>query len=88
MKNLTPAQLMRLAGYFVAVLLGAFMVIWGVVHGDAALVTAGIGLIGTGGIAGANINTGTVLLDATLEEFEEPTELRRSARVRGDHAAE
>lgn len=59
MKNLTPAQITRLVGYLAAVLLGVFMVVWGVVHSDAGLVTTGLALVTTGGVAGANVGSGS-----------------------------
>lgn len=59
MKNLTPAQLTRLVGYLAATALGLFMAVWGVVHGDTALIGTGVTLAATGSVAGANVNTGS-----------------------------
>jgi hypothetical protein len=75
----------RLIGYFAAVALGIFMTVWGILHGDWALITAGLGLVTTGSVAGANVPRAE---HAAIAEAPEPAELRRSARVRGDHAAE
>ena len=44
----------RLIAYLAAVALGVFMTVWGVIHGDAATTTAGLGLVTTGTLAGAN----------------------------------
>lgn len=46
--------LIRLIGYLLAVGLGVFMAVWGVIHGDPALTATGVALATTGGIAGAN----------------------------------
>lgn len=44
----------RLIAYLIAVALGVFMTVWGIVHSDGALITSGIGLVTTGTLAGAN----------------------------------
>lgn len=46
--------IIRLVGYLLAVGLGVFMAVWGVIHGDSALTATGVALATTGGIAGAN----------------------------------
>lgn len=48
----------RLIGYLAAVALGIFMTVWGILHGDWALITAGLGLVTTGTVAGANVRGG------------------------------
>lgn len=50
--NLTA--LARFIAYLAAILLGVFLTVWGVVHNDAALVTSGLALVTTGGLASAN----------------------------------
>ena len=49
---MTSAEIIRLIGYSAAVALGLFMGALGAIRGDAALITAGTGLLATGGIAG------------------------------------
>lgn len=48
---MTAAQA-RLLAYLAGVALGVFMTIYGIVTHDAALVTSGLALVGTGGLAG------------------------------------
>ena len=48
----------RLIAYLAAVALGIFMTVWGVIHSAPATVTAGIGLVTTGTLAGANVSRG------------------------------
>ena len=44
----------RFIAYLAAIALGVFMAVWGVVRGDAATLTAGLGLVTTGTLAGVN----------------------------------
>ena len=46
---------LRLMGYAAAILAGFFCLVWGAVHENFELVWAGLGLITTGGLAGANV---------------------------------
>lgn len=46
------ASTARLIAYLAGVALGIFMTVYGVVTGDPALVTSGLALVGTGGLAG------------------------------------
>lgn len=50
--NLTAIA--RFITYTAAVGLGLFMTVWGVVHDDAALVTSGLALVTTNGLAATN----------------------------------
>lgn len=50
---MTAAQA-RLIAYLAAVALGVFMTVWGIIHGDGALIASGAGLVTTGSLAGAN----------------------------------
>lgn len=50
-----PTETARLGAYLIGAATGAALAIIGALNGDPVLVTAGIGLLGTGGLASANI---------------------------------
>lgn len=55
MKNLTPDAAARLATYAAAALGGLVCIVIGATRGDLPLIGAGAGLLGVGGLAGANV---------------------------------
>lgn len=57
---MNTAATIRLTLYLVVGLaLGAFMTVWGIIHGDAALVASGLGLVTIGGTAAPNVTSRT-----------------------------
>lgn len=50
------AEHARFISYLLGAAVGAAVTILGAVRGDPVLMTAGIGLLGTGSLAGANVN--------------------------------
>ena len=56
MKHLTATEATRLGLYTLAALVGAFVVVWGIIHKDTQQVALGLGLLVTGGTAAPNVN--------------------------------
>ncbi|QIK64137.1 hypothetical protein G7068_13720 [Leucobacter viscericola] len=50
-----PTEFARLGAYLISAATGAALAIIGGLNGDGGLVTAGVGLLGVGSLAGANI---------------------------------
>lgn len=53
---MTATEIARLVVYVIGAGTGAALAVIGGLNGDSALLTAGLGLLGVGGLAGSNIN--------------------------------